>query len=236
MNVLETLRQGHGFTDSEVAIAGYLLTHANEISGMTIGTLASDVHRSKSSIVRLCRKIGLKGYRDLRIQMARDLERIRTQPHVVNPDRPFVEDSSVADIMAAIAALAKQAIDATYSSLDIARVRKAARLMLESRRVVYYAIGDSCAAVSVFTQLMYKIGVVCASGLPTGDRGVLGRTLDSRDLAIIVTYSGKLVRDYRSTIDMLRAKGCKSILITGDASLGKRMLGTDCIFIYPPPA
>ena len=233
MNVLEALGQGHGFTDGEVAIAEYLLAHADEISGMPIGTLASEMHRSKSSIVRLCRKIGLEGYRDLRIQIARDLERVRAQPRVVNPDRPFVEDSSVADITAAIAALVKQAIDATYSSLDIASVRKAAQLMLESRRVVYYALGDSCAAISVFVQLMYKLGVVCAPGLPMGDRGVLGRTLDSKDLAIIVTYSGNLVRTYRSTIDMLRARGCKTILITGNPSLGERMLGTDCIFLLP---
>lgn len=92
--------------------------------------------------MRVCRKLGLEGYRDLRIQIARELERARTQTLEIDPDRPFTENSSTADITSAIALFSKQALEASAARINTAAVRRAARLILTSRRVAYYALGE----------------------------------------------------------------------------------------------
>lgn len=233
MNVIEMLRDRSGFTATDEALADYILLHVDDVCEMTIGSLAEASHSSSASIVRLCRKLGLDGYRDLRIELARELERERTRMLEVNPDRPFLEGSATADIASSILALQKQALDATYASLSMGAVQRAARLLLGSRRIVYYAIGDSCASAEMFSQLLYKIGLTCTSGMPRGDYGVLERTLDARDVALIITYSGRLVQDNEQTFAVLRANACKVILITADASLAERMLGCDCLLQLP---
>ena len=233
MKVLDALKLKRGLTETEAALADYILAHADDVPSMTIRSLAQISHCSGSSIVRLCQKLGLDEYRELRLEIVRELEHRRSSLFGINPDRPFIEGSSTADISSSIAALSKQAIDATYASTPTALIKKAARLLLDSRRVVYYALGDSCASVEVFTQLLYKIGVVCANGMPKGDQGVFERTLDPHDLAFIVSHSGNLIADYAHTIDTLRASGCKTIVITANPSLEERLMGTDCLFLLP---
>ena len=233
MNILEALRNKRGFTDTEAALADYVMAHVDDVTEMTIGSLAQLSHSSSTSIVRLCQKLGLGGYRDLRIELAREMERSRSNMLDVNPDKPFIEGSATADIARSIATLSKQALDATYASISLQEVRKAARLILSSRSVVYYAIGDSCASAEVFSQLLYKIGVTCVSGLPRGDHGVFERMLGTRDIAIIISYSGRIVTDYAKTFNLLRASGCKTIVVTADRSLKDRLVGTDCFFALP---
>lgn len=174
-----------------------------------------------------------QGYRELRIEIARDLERRRTNLLDVNPDRPFIKGSSTEDISSSIAALSKQAIDTSYASLSTVAMKKAARLLLESRRIAYYAIGDSCASCEVFAQLLYKVGIVCSNGMPKGDYGVFERTLDPRDLAIVVSHSGTLFSNHARTFEVMRASGCKTIVITANANLREQLMGTDCLFILP---
>lgn len=233
MNIIDALERKQGLTDTEAAIADCILLHLDEVTQMTIGELSRTAHCSSSAIVRLCQKIGVSGYRDLRIELARSLERNRTSLLDVNPDRPFIEGNTTADITSSIAALSRKAIDATYASVSTSSIRKAARLVLGARRIVYYAIGDSLVSTEMFATLLLKIGVTCTSGFYKQDLGAIAQLLDARDLVIVVTHSGKLVDTHRRTFDALRAKGCKMVLLTADTTLCERLAGLDCLIELP---
>ena len=233
MDVIQALKQKQGLTDTEAAIADCILLHLDDVTQMTIGELSGHAHCSGSAIVRLCHKVGVSGYRDLRIELARSLERTRTGMLDVNPDRPFIEGNGTADIRSSIAALTKQAVDATYASVSNTQVRQAARLVLGARRIVYYAVGDSLVSTEAFATLLLKIGITCTSGLLKGDLGVIAQMMDARDLVVIVSHSGALLNTYRRTFEMLRSRGCKMLLLTADTSIRQRMLGIECLVELP---
>ena len=77
MAVLEVLEREDGFTDIEADLARYICANADEVCRMTISDLAKASFTSNATIVRLCRKVGVKGYRDLRVELAADLEKRR---------------------------------------------------------------------------------------------------------------------------------------------------------------
>ena len=233
MSVLDALGSGKGFTETEKVLVDYVLKHVDDVTSMTIGELSQHTHCSNSAIVRLCRKLGVDGYREFRIELARDLERRRANMLNINPDKPFIEQSSTAEISSSIAALSKQAIDATYANVSMQTIRKAARLLREARYVPYYAIGDSRASVEMFSTLLYKVGIPCTCGFPKGDISVFGNFLDARDTALVVTYSGNVVREHRRILDTLRARGCKLIVITADESIKEQLLGVECFIKLP---
>ena len=79
MDVIELLEQRRGLTDTQADVADYILTHVDDVTGMTIGELGKAAHCSASVIVQLCRRLGLDGYRQLRIELARQVERRRMQ-------------------------------------------------------------------------------------------------------------------------------------------------------------
>lgn len=233
MALLDALRRKRGFTDTEGALADFILKHTDEVTGLSIGALSASAHTSNAAVVRLCRKLGLDGYRDFRIALAREIERARSHVFDVNPDKPFIEGANTNDILSSIAALSRQAIDASYEMVNAADIRKAARLIQGARRIAWYAIGDTAITVEGFSNLLLKLGIICNNGVRHDDANIVTQTLDARDLAIVVTYSGTLVDFYPSTIKTLRERGCKMVLITSDQTLKNRLAGTDCVVLLP---
>ena len=200
---------------------------------MNIGVLSASAHTSNAAVVRLCRKLGLDGYRDFRITLAREIERARSRVFDVNPDKPFIEGANTRDILSSIAALSRQAIDASYAMASASSIRKAARLMQGARRIVFYAIGDTAVTVEGFSNLLLKLGIICINGIQRDDANVVTQVLDARDLAIVVSHSGGLIDYYPSIIKTLRERGCKMVLITANQEMENRLTGTDCVILVP---
>lgn len=233
MAILETLAQGHGFTKTERDIASYVLAHPDDVMSMSIGDLASASFTSPASIVRLCHKVGVDGYREFRIALASDLERARSSETDINPDTPFLENQGTREMMSSIASLKKLAIDQSYSSISTQAIQKAARLILAANRVALFAIGDSEISCEGFINLLLKIGVICYAANQHGDSRAVSTGLGPRDLAVFVTYSGTLMGQMHEELRILRERRCKTIVISSDESLPDRIAGLDCFIRLP---
>src|SRR4030081_4162216 len=58
---------------AEQRVAYFILKHPDELIYLTVTELAERTHTSESTVVRLCQKIGYKGYQEFKIVLARDL-------------------------------------------------------------------------------------------------------------------------------------------------------------------
>ena len=233
MAILDTLRRKKDFTGTEEALADYILGHADDVAEMSIAQLSSTAHVSNAAVVRFCQKVGVDGYRAFRIELARELERARTQLYDINPDRPFLAEASTKDVVSSIAALSKQAIDETYALLSMHDVRKAARLVSEARRVVLYGVGDTRISLTSFSNLLIKLGIICIEGDQLGDNLVVANFLGPSDLAIFASYSGLTIEDRKRELAAMRSQGCKVIFITADETITSRFANPECLLLLP---
>ena len=233
MAIIEALTQAHGFTKTERDIAAYVLEHPDDAIAMNIANLSAASFSSAASIVRLCHKVGTDGYREFRIALASDLERMRSSETDINPDTPFLESQSTRDMMSSIAGLKKHAIDQSYSSIPTHVIQKAAQLIMGAQRVAVFAIGDSEISCEAFINLLLKIGVICYTANQHGDAMAVSAGLGPKDLAVFVTYSGSLADSMKHELRILRQRGCKVLLISSNASLPDRIAGLDCFVGLP---
>ncbi|HEX3452887.1 MAG TPA: MurR/RpiR family transcriptional regulator, partial [Solirubrobacteraceae bacterium] len=58
---------------AEQRVADFILKHPDELIYLTVTELAERTNTSESTVVRLCQKIGYKGYQEFKIVLARDL-------------------------------------------------------------------------------------------------------------------------------------------------------------------
>ena len=233
MAVIELLTQAHGFTNTEKDIASYVLANPDDVTTMTIGELAEAAFVSPASIVRLCHKLGVEGYRDFRIELAADLERGRSGDTDINPDTPFLEGQGTREVMSSIANLKRLAIERCYSMIPTHVIQKAARLVLGARRIALFAIGDSEISCEGFSNLLIKIGVMCHTANQHGDSLAVSTGLGPQDLAILVTYSGSLLNGMRHEIRVLREHRCKLVVISSDQDIPNCIAGIDCFVCLP---
>ena len=233
MAVLDALKRMEGFTNAEKDLARYVLDHLDEVTQMNIGELSGATYTSNATVVRLCRKLGLEGYRDFRIELARDVEADRASVLNVNPDFPFIEGSGTQQIIHSMANLTKQAVDACLGTITGHDVRTAARLIRGAKKVALYGVGDSYVTLTSFANLLLKIGIISYSGDLNGDSVVATQILGPSDVAVFATYSGGLLDKFANELKLLRSKGCKVILITSNAAAAKRIAGLECLLLLP---
>jgi DNA-binding MurR/RpiR family transcriptional regulator len=233
MAVLDALKRMEGFTNAEKDLARYVLDHLDEVTQMNIGELSGATYTSNATVVRLCRKLGLEGYRDFRIELARDVEADRASVLNVNPDFPFIEGSGTQQIIHSMANLTKQAVDACLGTITGHDVRTAARLIRGAKKVALYGVGDSYVTLTSFANLLLKIGIISYSGDLDGDSVVATQILGPSDVAVFATYSGGLLDKFANELKLLRSKGCKVILITSNAAAAKRIAGLECLLLLP---
>lgn len=230
MAIIEGLQAKRDFTVAESDLADFILEHVDEVSRMGIADLAAASYKSNATIIRLCRKLGVNGWRDFRVALASDLEKVRNRIESPDPNHPFKEKSSTASIMSNILRLEQSALTDCYAGVNPEQVGNLARAAVKARKIIYYALGDTYATLYAFAALMSKIGVECVAGDQYRFQLEAAYHAGPEDLALIVSYSGRYLTQKDNTaatttfrpgltrqIEQLRAKHCKIAVITANA-------------------
>ena len=234
MDIFAKLREKSGFTDTESKIADYVLEHRCQVSGMSAEVLAKATFSSKASIIRLCRKVGLSGYREFQITVA------------AQEYRDALRDDT-RDFAGAIRAAA----DDCAHSVSEGSLRRAAGWIACARRVYVHA-ADLSTAVAV-RRMLSGLGVASAvcrklSGLGAACTvpGEIPPGNLQGDVAVVLSHSGSAARGLRGDLYALRQRACRVILIAPacadpeadilipipEAAEGADMVYTQTAFLY----
>lgn len=75
MLILNQFKDKKRFTSVEWEIIDYITRNLKEVLHMTADELAGVTYTSTASIIRLCQKLGLKGYKEFKVQLATEMAR-----------------------------------------------------------------------------------------------------------------------------------------------------------------
>lgn len=214
MAVLEALEREDGFTDIEAGLARYICANADEVCRMGISELAGASFTSNATIVRLCRKVGLKGFRDLRVELAADLEKRRTGKKDIDVNRPFEAGEDVEDVIANVAGLMHEAIDTCYAAIDPGEIERVARAIRGASHVYLYGNGDSEITCSAFANLLIKVGVRATIANQYGESNSMAYSAHRGDVVIAVSYSGEVLESLQRVWPIFKERKCRLVFLS----------------------
>lgn len=228
--LLEKLGRADGFSAAEQEIARCVLERREEVLKMTIGQLASAAYSSNPTIVRLCRKLGVSGFREFKIVLASELERTAGREYV-DANVPFRVQESAEEIAARIAELTQSTVRGAQELMD-GRVLDAAASMLDQARHVYlFATGDSMIRALSFQGKLLKINRPVQIANLMQEQGYSAYHASAEDCAIFITYHGRQA-GYEEYAATMRRNGTGLIAITAHAEGGLAGL---CDHVLPLP-
>lgn len=215
MTIIQQLTQAKDFNGSEKELATYILKHKEAILNFSIQELATKTFTSTSTIVRLCRKIGLKGYKDFKIQLATQLQRHYEDISKVDPDLPFTEDDSNKEIAQKMLELMKNSLSATSNLLTNDLLEHSVRLITQANKLGIFAYGDTYVSALSFQNKLMKLNYnACLPNLSDESR-FLAANFTKKDCAILISYSGKSKPTYQLA-KILKINRCPIITLTSD--------------------
>ena len=193
----------------EKRIAEFLLSNDVNIVNYSVADLSRETEASGASIVRFCRRLGFKGFSELKFQVERDLVSFVGENQRVEPadDLPTVQHK--------VLSYYSSLIEKMHYALDTDEVKRAVDAIAGASRVHLFAEGGSASIAHYALSILVHSGVYCNIETDASLEVITAAYLKKNDVVIGVSYSGRTI----NTLDALKIakeKGATIIVITGN--------------------
>lgn len=173
-------------SQSDQKIAQVILTDAQDIINATISELAKKAQVSDASVSRFCRNLGLKGFHDLKIQLAQIAGLGESQTLAKLPKN---------DLQAALKAISHNKateVALTLERIDDQVLEEALKLLEQSRLIQVSAEGDTYPVASDAVYKFNQIGLMAfASGGNVETAIAQTMNLTKQDCLLVISNSGE---------------------------------------------
>ena len=159
--ITEQLTDSDRFTTSEQHLIDFISEHPNIVINLSIDDLSAKSNVSQASIIRFCKKLGIRGYGEFKVQLAKELTEFIVGRETIPLDVPIKENDSINSITETFYALSRQALDNTKNNLDLFALSKAANMIAISDIVHLYGRGESLILAEDFQYKLMRIGKRC---------------------------------------------------------------------------
>lgn len=202
---------------SERHAAKFILDHPESMIQMTVSELAEASGSSQSAIIRLCKSLGLKGYQDLKLRVAGDLQ----HPSTGEEYQEISPTSDIATIINSVSNNNIYSINETLNILDPVKIEQAVYLLENAGRIDFYGTGASQLIAQDAQHKFMRINKPCTAYSDTHLQLTSAVTLTEHDTAVAFSYSGETVQVIEC-IKAAKERGAKTIGITryGSNTLG----------------
>ncbi len=201
-----------GLRAAEQRVADFILAHPDELIYLTVTELADRTHTSESTVVRLCQKIGYKGYQEFKIVLARDLVEPATAIYAA-----IEPGDDLATVKTKVFQANAQALRDTLEVLDEKDLQRAVDAIASARRLEIYGVGGSSPLALDAYHKFVKLGVA-AVALSDGDLMAMSSSLlSANDVALGISHTGAS-RDVTDALGRAKRHGATTICLTHRSS------------------
>lgn len=154
-NKLKNLKH---ITHQEEAVVQYILDHPSDLLRMSINDLAILSYSSTSTIVRLCKKLGYKGFTDFKLTYVSEFSLfLEQQEHL--KDIPFTPKSSLNDVVSRLPMIYQRAIDETRTMLDYEVLNRCIKHIQTSKHIGIYGTGLNFDLAKMYQYKFEEVGI-----------------------------------------------------------------------------
>ncbi|WP_405099760.1 MurR/RpiR family transcriptional regulator [Oceanobacillus sp. FSL H7-0719] len=193
---------------SEKKIAEFILENPEEAILMTALTLGERSQTSSAAVIRLSKSLGFKGFQELKIRVASDL-----QDQSVNEYRDIEPNEKFRNIIDKVTSNTIQTLKETVDILSEKKLQKAVKVLSESKTIIFVGFGASYIAAKDAEQKFLRIdkNVYSFSDVHIAATSIANR--GPEDVVVGISFSGNTT-DVAKLLELAQQKNVKTISIT----------------------
>ena len=212
MDIGQRIRQAGDLTPTEQEVGACILAMGERLEGYTIKEFAVAAHVSIASVHRFCKKLGLEGFKELKVEVARAAAARAGASEQVDINFPFGADDTPAQITRQMEGLYRATLRETREVLDLEALERAAELVVRADVVDVYTQSHNLYPAQMFRDRLLSAGkqTTCSQDVEGQIRRAMAS--DVRHAAIVITYSG-LSDTFPKLLGLLREQRTPVIFI-----------------------
>lgn len=193
---------------SERKIAQYILDYPEKAINMTATELGQESETSSAAVIRLCKSLKLKGFQELKLRVAGDLQRNEvTEFRDIEPNEPHTTTIEKVTLNSV------QTIQETADLIDTDSLNQAVNTLLEGNRIYIFGVGaSSIPAIDAYQKLIrINRSALALTDLHMAATAVANASKD--DVVFGISFSGE-THEVAKIIEIANSKGAKTISLT----------------------
>ena len=222
MSVLIKLRDQRNLSEAENQVREYILRYPKRVLEYTVYDLARESFTSPATIVRLCKKLDIKGFSRLKVLLAEETKYFQNIKLNLLDTTTIEKDDSPGAIIDKITNISIKTIEETRVLVNEEELLRVARLMKDANIIDFYGIGAS-SLVAVDGQFKFmRIGKNVIVHQHYDRQYVQAVNSDASHLGIIISYSGE-TKEMLQIAGILQKNGTPVVAVTssGENSLNR---------------
>jgi DNA-binding MurR/RpiR family transcriptional regulator len=189
-------------TKSEQKLGQYILNNTSEITDLSIGELSSRSAVAESTVIRFCRKIGYKGYQELKISLAKNIatQKVHSSNFEINN-----QDNAMQPYYNYLVAMS--------SMLDKGKIDEASKMIHHANKICLFGAGLSGIVAEYLQTSLIRLGKTVEFDRDVHLQAINAAVLNDGDLVIAISQSGK-TKDILKSIKIAKQHDLKILSIT----------------------
>ncbi len=199
-------------TRTERLVAEYVERRLKDIPTMSIKQLAKRSGTSEATVLRFCKALGYRGYRDFTLNLSAALGSAKEK----GEEKKYTDiqpGDTLETIIENVSFNNRRSIEDTLLVLDKEQVRQAVDLLAAASWVDWYGLGASGLVCQDAQQKFMRIKKHCQAIVDGHSIRTAAALLDKKDVAVLVSNSGT-TDEILDALELVQKSGAKSIAIT----------------------
>jgi len=157
--IVDKMQSLNNFTFQEQVVVEHIIRYPKDLLEMNVTQLAEASYTSASTIIRFCKKLGTKGYADLKFIYVSEYPEMMKFKEALKI-KPYDKSSEIDDIINTMPLIYSKAIDYTRSMLDPNTIIKVTNLIKQAKVIDVYGDGINYEVAKMFCYKLEEIGVM----------------------------------------------------------------------------
>lgn len=214
MNLLTKLQNLEFLSNNEQVVVDFIINNPEKVISLSANELAKECFVSVPTIYRLCNKLELSGFSELKVKISSSLKDFN--PNVdFDFDFPVKGKQSNYHIVNRLKEDYEKTIQSTMNLFDLDQLKKAVQSMSKAKRIDIYTSSGNIYFAQNFQFQMQEIGIQVNVPIDEYMQRLLAASSDSSCFAIIISFGGRgaIVQHIAK---VLKEKGTKILLISSN--------------------
>lgn len=212
-NILESItEQYNSFTRLGKQLSDYIFAHVSEAQYLSISALAENSGVSEATITRFCRSLGLSGYNDFKLALAK-ADKVSDLGDPSDSPQTVTTEDSLSNMFHKLHASSILSLNETLELLDETALEKAVNILSAANRI--YCMGHGGSMVMAM-EAWARFSTASSRFIHISDSHMQAMAIalaTPKDAILFFTYSGS-TKDMEDVMGIAKERGIPIILIT----------------------
>lgn len=213
MNCLVQIKEAQkSYTSTEKMIAQYILEHTHDILNDSAQQLGEKSQTSAAAVIRFAKKLGYKGFTELKMSLAQSQERPEE-----DIDTVLEETDDLTSLIHKSCQLNVSTVQKTYQMINEKHLQKAIDYIVNAQTIYLFGVGSSAIVAYDFSQKLLRIGKKAIYNTDIHVQMTFAESMTKNDVAIFISYSGTTA-GLTGMAKKLKKDGIPSLSITQNSN------------------